>query len=73
MHNKLHLMTTTYGSHMGMRYQIEREMMASISRNPGLRSSNLGLEILENRLSKLDPEDFMRSKLIIDLKWTDHS
>lgn len=46
-----------------MRYLIERDMCSQVKRMPGLKSSNLGLEILENRLSKLDPEDYMRSKL----------
>lgn len=48
---------------MGMKYQIERDMMSRAGRMPGLKSSNLGLEILENRLNKLDPEDYMRSTI----------
>lgn len=48
---------------MGMRYAIERDLLGGIGRMPGLKSSNLGLEILENRLDKLDPEDYMGSKI----------
>jgi Proteasome maturation factor UMP1 len=46
-----------------MRYAIERDLLAGIGRMPGLKSSNLGLEVLENRLNKLDPEDYMHSRL----------
>ena len=45
---------------MALRYQIERQMISQEGRMPGLKSSNLGLELLENRLNKLDPEDYMR-------------
>ena len=45
---------------MSMKYAIERDMMAQVGRLPGLKSSHLGLEVLENRASKLDPEDYMR-------------
>ena len=57
----MRLLSSSFGSHMGMRYAIERDLLASVHRMPGLRSSNLGLEILENRLNKLDPEDYMGS------------
>lgn len=52
---------------MGMRYAIERNMLAGVQRMPGLKSSNMGLEILDNRLDKLDPEDYMRSKPLCNI------
>ena len=62
--NKVNLLSVSFGSHMALRYQIERQMISQEGRMPGLKSSNLGLELLENRLSKLDPEDYMRRTML---------
>lgn len=57
---KLLNLANIYGSHASMKYLVEAKSSAKVGRLPGLKSSNLTLELLDNRLNKLDYEDFMR-------------
>ena len=49
-----------YGSGAAMKQMIELKAASKVGRLPGLKSSRLGLEILDNRLGKFDYEDYMR-------------
>ena len=49
-----------YGSGAAMRQMIEMKAAAQVGRLPGLKSSRLGLELLDGRLNKFDYEDYMR-------------
>lgn len=48
-----------YGSGLAMRLAMERNVHGQPTRLPGLKSSYLGLEIMMNKLDKIEFEDFL--------------
>jgi len=57
---KLVNVSNIYGSAAAMRLMMEMKAAGSIGRLPGLKSSNLALELVDGRLQKFDHEDYMR-------------
>mmetsp|Transcript_67659 Transcript_67659/g.78562 ORF Transcript_67659/g.78562 Transcript_67659/m.78562 type:complete len:118 (+) Transcript_67659:45-398(+) len=51
--------STAFGSHLPMKLTIERTIASQTGRLPGLKSSNLQLDIAMNRLNRIDFEDFL--------------
>jgi len=59
---KMQSYANSFGSHLPMKLTIERMSLAKEGRLPGLKSSNLGLEIAMNKLNKIEFEDFLGSE-----------
>lgn len=57
--NKLRDIGFQYGIAAAMDYKATEKIMSRFHRLPGLRSSNLGLEIHTGRINKLDASDFL--------------
>lgn len=51
--------STLYGSALAMRLATERQLHGQPTRLPGLKSSYLGLEVMMNKLDKIEFEDFL--------------
>jgi len=54
--------SNAFGSHMPLKLTMERLTTAQSRRLPGLKSSNLGLEVAMNRLSRVDYEDWLSNE-----------
>jgi len=51
-----------FGSHLPLKLTMERMITSQSRRLPGLRTSNLGLEVAMNRLQKIDYEDYLSTE-----------
>lgn len=58
--------TNIFGSHMMMRFQMDKEALSKFQRLPGLQSSFVGLDTLMNLDEDMDFGDYLKGKNIID-------
>jgi hypothetical protein len=56
---KLRNCSMLYGSGLAMRLASERQIHGQPARIPGLKSSYLGLDVMMNKLDKIEFEDYL--------------
>jgi len=62
--NKLDMVRRTYGSHLAMELEAERQTFSSKNRLPGLASSNISLQIVLGQDNKIDVEDYLNDEFL---------
>ena len=68
---KLDTVSKTYGSHMAMRLETEKQMLDRPHRLPGMESSKIALQTVMGTDESMDFSDFLNGKGIHDV--LDHS